>query len=160
MKIILLQNVSDTMIQLYTDEESNIVYTSWVLKLNKDTRQRKNKSGEIKTYNSYFTSFPQELYDFFNINDETLYLVKDYNIKSDVIITDTEPTLPVNYVPVKLITRRKNQNRKNRIPTTSFILSKKIFKNLETCNKVRFTLYPNSNERYRNKLGKITIEII
>lgn len=146
------------MIQLSENAKEGIVYTNWILKLNKDTRKKRIKSGEEKIYTSYFTSFPQELYDFFNITDNKLYLVKEDTIENRVIITDTKPSLPVTFISVNLIVRRKNV-KENRIPTTSFTLSKKIFTNLDYGNKVLIQLHPKSKDRYRNKLGLITIKI-
>lgn len=151
---------SGIVIQLITNHEDNTVYTTWILKLNVDLTKRKTKSGQIKTYSSYFISFPQELYEFLDIENDNIYLIKDLSNKYDVIVSDTPPTLPVNYVKSKLIIRRKNQNRKNRIPTTSFTLSRKIFNGLDDAKEVKFILDPKSNDRYRNKLGVIYIKLI
>lgn len=146
------------MIQLSDDK--GVICTNWILKLNKDSRKRVIKSGEEKTYLSYFTSFPQELYDFFDIEENKLYLVKEDNLEEKVIITDKEPSLPVNYISVKLIIRRKQYSKENRIPTTSFTLSKKMFNHLENSNKVWIHLQPNSIDKYRNKMGLITIKVL
>lgn len=146
------------MIQLSENKKDGIIYTNWILKLNRDSRKKLVKSGEEKVYNSYFTSFPQELYEFFDIKNQKLYLVKEVNEEYDVVITDTKPTLPVNYICVKLITRRKNTS-KTRIPTTSFTLSKKLFNNLDTSEEVIMKLHPTVNDRYRNKPGKITLTL-
>lgn len=147
------------MIQLSDNKKEGIINTNWILKLNKDSKRKRVKSGEEKIYKSYFTSFPQELYDFFNIEDNKLYLVKEDNLDNNVIITDTEPSLPVNYISVKLINRRKQYIKENRIPTTSFTLSKKVFNNLDTGTRVLIQLHPKNIDRYRNKLGLITIKI-
>lgn len=146
------------MIKLVPNIKDNTIYTTWILKINKDSRKRTTKSGEEKTYHSYFTSFPQELYDFFDIQDDTIYLIKELTEDYEIIITDREPKLPLNFVKTKLITRRKNN--KNRIPTTSFTLSRKLFNHLDEAKEVIFTLHPKKQDRFRNKLGIISIKII
>ncbi|WP_323736006.1 hypothetical protein PXD04_08985 [Methanosphaera sp. ISO3-F5] len=148
------------MIQLSENFKEGIISTKWILKLNKDSRKIQSKSGQEKTYISYFTSFPQELYEFFNIKDDSLYLVKEENTYGQVIVTDTKPSLPVTYITVNLIYRRKKSIKEDRIPTTSFTLSKKFFNNLNNADKVIFKLHPKSVDRYRNKLGLITLKII
>lgn len=148
------------MIRLSEDLKEGIIFTNWILKLNKDSRKKTTKQGINKVYVSYFTSFPQELYDFFEIKDDKLFLVKVVDQEYDVIITDTKPTLPVNYIAVKLITRRKNYPKENRIPTTSFTLSKKLFNNLDGGREVLIRLHPKRIDRYRNKMGLVTLKII
>lgn len=143
------------MIELKINEKKKIVYTTWILKLNKDTKDRKIKSGEIKTYHSYFTSFPQELYQFFEIKDNSIYLIKDSSKSDEIIITDEKPIIPVTYIKVNLVVRRKN---KNKIPTTTFTLSRKLFGNLHNSKEVIFTLYPASEDIYRNKIGIVSIK--
>ncbi|MBE6486118.1 MAG: hypothetical protein E7Z85_04660 [Methanosphaera stadtmanae] len=148
------------MIQLIINDKDNTVYTTWILKINKDSRKIKNKNGQEKIYYSYFTSFPQELYEFLEIKEDYVYLVKEYNEDYEIILTDTAPTLPIISIKSKLITRRKNHNKNNRIPTTSFTLPKKIFNNMEEYKEVKFTLHPRLKDKYRNKLGIISIKLI
>lgn len=148
------------MIQLLENVEEGIVCTNWILKLNKDSRKNKTKSGIEKIYTSYFTSFPQELYEFFEIKDNKLYLIKEFDDDYDVLITDTKPTLPVTYAAVNLIVRRKNKSNINRTPTTSFTLSKKLFNNLDSGHEVLINLHPAKIDQYRNKVGKVTLKII
>jgi len=81
---------------------------------------------------------------------------KDY----EIIVTDTPSNLPVTSIKSKLVTRRKNYNNSNRIPTTSFTLSKKLFNNINDYKEVKFTLHPNSKDKYRNKIGLISIQLI
>lgn len=147
------------MIQLVINDKNNTVYTTWVLKINKDSRKIINKKGTEVTYYSYFSSFPQELYDFLDIKEDSIYLVKDYSEDYGIVLTDTEPTLPINSVKTKLITRRKNQSS-NRIPTTSFTLNKKLFNDIEEYNQIKFILHPRLKDKYRNKLGLISIKLI
>jgi len=148
------------MIQLIINDKDNTVYTTWILKINKDSRKIKNKNGQEKIYYSYFTSFPQELYEFLEIKEDYVYLVKEYNEDYEIILTDTAPTLPIISIKSKLITRRKNHNKNNRIPTTSFTLPKKIFNNMEEYKEVKFTLHPRLKDKYRNKVGVISIQLI
>ena len=148
------------MIQLVYNEKENVVSTSWILKINKDSRKIKNKKGEEITYYSYFTSFPQELYGFLDIKEDYIYLVKEFTDNYEIIITDNEPKLPVIFVKTKLITRRKNERKNKMIPTTSFTLAKKIFNNLEEYKEVKFTLHPRLKDKYRNKIGIISIQLI
>ena len=91
--------------------------------------------------------------------DFSIYLVKDYSEDYGIVLTDTEPTLPINSVKTKLITRRKNQSS-NRIPTTSFTLNKKLFNDIEEYNQIKFILHPRLKDKYRNKLGLISIKLI
>jgi len=148
------------MIQLIINDKDNTVYTTWILKINKDSRKIKNKNGQEKIYYSYFTSFPQELYEFLEIKEDYVYLVKEYNEDYEIILTDTAPTLPIISIKSKLITRRKNHNKNNRIPTTSFTLPKKIFNNMEEYKEDKFTLHPRLKDKYRNKVGVISIQLI
>lgn len=148
------------MIQLVINDKDNTVYTTWILKINRDSRKIKNKNGEEKVYFSYFTSFPQELYEFLDIKDDYVHLVKEYSEDYEIVLTDTPPKLPISSVKAKLIIRRKNLNKDNRIPTTSFTLPKKIFNNIEQYKKVKFTLHPRLKDKYRNKLGLISIQLI
>lgn len=148
------------MIKLQRNDLDSTVYTTWILKINKDSRKIKNKKGQEKVYYSYFTSFPQELYEFLDIKDDYIYLIKEFSNDYEIILTDTEPKLPVISIKSKLVTRRKNYNKTNRIPTTSFTLSKKIFNNIEDYNEVKFTLDPNSKDKYGNKIGVISIQLI
>ena len=147
------------MIQLVINDKNNTVYTTWILKINKDSRKIINKKGTEVTYYSYFSSFPQELYDFLDIKEDSIYLVKDYSEDYGIVLTDTEPTLPINSVKTKLITRRKNQSS-NRIPTTSFTLNKKLFNDIEEYNQIKFILHTRLKDKYRNKLGLISIKLI
>ncbi len=148
------------MIRLQRSEVDKTVYTTWILKINKDSRKIKNKDGQEKIYYSYFTSFPQELYEFLDIKDDCIYLVKDFSKDYEIIVTDTPSNLPVTSIKSKLVTRRKNYNNSNRIPTTSFTLSKKLFNNINDYKEVKFTLHPNSKDKYRNKIGLISIQLI
>jgi hypothetical protein len=147
-------------IQLVVNDKDNTVYTTWILKINRDSRKIKNKNGQEKIYYSYFTSFPQELYEFLDIKEDYVYLIKEYNEDYEIILTDTAPNLPIISVKAKLITRRKNYNKNNRIPTTSFTLPKKIFNNLDEYKEVKFTLHPRLKDKYRNKVGVISIQLI
>lgn len=148
------------MIKLQRNDLDNTVYTTWILKINRDSRKINNKEGIPKVYYSYFTSFPQELYEFLDIKEDVIYLVKEFSSDYEIVITDTAPTLPVISIKTKLVVRRKNYNKTNRIPTTSFTLSKKIFNNIEDYNEVKFTLHPNSKDKYGNKMGVISIQLI
>lgn len=148
------------MIKLDYNDKEKYVSTNWILKINKDSRKTKNKNGEEKTYYSYFTSFPQELYDFLDIKDDYVYLVKEFTDNYEIILTDKEPKLPIIFVRVKLITRRKKERKNKKIPTTSFTLAKKIFNNLEEYKEVKFTLHPRLKDKYRNKIGVISIQLI
>ena len=96
---------------------------------------------------------------FLDIKEDSIYLVKDYSEDYGIVLTDTEPTLPINSVKTKLITRRKNQSS-NRIPTTSFTLNKKLFNDIEDYNQIKFILHPRLKDKYRNKLGLISIKLI
>ena len=147
------------MIHLITNKKEKIVYTTWVLKLNKDKRLKNTRAGE-KIYYNFFTTFPQELYEFLDINDNRIYLVKSNSKKEDVILTDTEPDLPVVYRKTKLIIRRKQKNKEQTIPTSSFTLSPKLFSNLANAEEVHFKLNPRTKDIYRNKLGIISIKTI
>lgn len=145
------------MIKLKGNNKKKIVYTTWILKINRYTKDKKIKTGKIKTYHSFFTSFPQELYQFFEIKENTIYLIKDSTKTDEIILTDEKPEIPVTYQKVKLVARRKNENK---IPTTTFTLSRKLFSNLNNSKEVVFTLYPTSKDIYRNKIGVISIKTI
>ncbi|RAP44565.1 MAG: hypothetical protein BZ135_07960 [Methanosphaera sp. rholeuAM6] len=147
------------MIQLIINEADNTVYTIWSLKLNRNRRTRNTLNGE-KTYYSYFTTFPQELYKFLNIKDNTIFIVTDILKDNELILTDTEPTLPINYVKTNISFKHKMINEKKGIPQTYFILSPKIFKNLAQAKEVQFKLHPKTIDKIRNKIGLITIKII
>ncbi len=147
------------MLQLMMDKKERTVLTTWIYKLSIEKRNKKTKSGQKKVYITYSCSFPPELYEFFSIKDNMIYFVKEFPYNNQFIITDTEPKLPVAYVKIKLIPRKKKHSN-NTIPTTFFTLSKKLFSNLNETEKIQFILHPKYKDRYRNKVGLITIKTI
>lgn len=147
------------MIKLLLDEYNDVINTTWLVKINKNIKTRTSKNGQEKKYASYIVTFPQEIYEFLEIKNQTLYIAKEHNSYDELILTTEKPDFLTPYKKIKLYNRRKN-NTEGRVPTTSFILPKKLFNNLEQSEYLQLKLHPTLNDNFRNKRGKITIKAL
>lgn len=146
------------MIKLEYDKHHNTIITTWKLKISTTLKKQTTKNGNTKIYSSYGTTFPQELYEFLEIQNKTIYIINEDINSKELILTTQKPTPPLKYKKIKLLIRKDGKN--NRAPLTSFTLPKEIFTNIEEEKYIKLILYPDTTDQFRRKMGKIIIKTI